>query len=226
MRFPIYQQLDAMDCGPTCLRMVAKYYGRTISLDYLRNKSQYGKEGVSLLGLADTADSIGLKSIGAKLTFEKLIHDAPLPAILHWDQYHFVVLTPQSSKRKLVIADPAKGRITLTKEEFLEHWGSTTENGVRKGIALLIERTPAFKEQDFTEIDETGKRKIGWRYLFNYLVDNKKGLFQVGLGMLIGSAIQLVFPYLTQSIVDTGINTQNLNFIEIVLAAEMMLLFS
>ncbi len=97
--FPLYKQLDAMDCGPTCLRMVAKHYGRNIPLDYLRNKSQYGKQGVSLLGLADAAESISLKSVGAKLTFEQLINDAPLPAILHWDQYHFVVLTPQSSKK-------------------------------------------------------------------------------------------------------------------------------
>lgn len=100
-RFPIYKQLDAMDCGPTCLRMVAKHYGRNVSLDYLRNKSQYGRQGVSLLGLADAAESISLKSVGAKLTFEQLINDAPLPAILHWDQYHFVVLTPQSSKKKI-----------------------------------------------------------------------------------------------------------------------------
>ncbi len=224
--FPYYKQLDAMDCGPTCLRMIAKYYGHNISLDYLRNKSQYGKEGVSLLGLADTADSIGLKSIGAKLTYEQLINDAPLPAILLWDQYHYVILTPQSNKHKLVIADPAKGRVTLTKEEFLQHWISTTENGIGKGIALLIESTPAFKEQDFEDIGETLKRKIGWRYLFNYLVDNKAALFQIMLGMLIGSFIQLIFPYLTQSIVDTGINTQNLNFIKIVLAAQLMLLFS
>src|SRR6266436_758604 len=89
--FPIFQQLDAMDCGPTCLRMVAKYYGRSVSLDYLRNKSQYGKEGISMLGLADAAESIGLRSIGAKLSFEQLVNDAPLPAIIHWDHYHFVV---------------------------------------------------------------------------------------------------------------------------------------
>lgn len=226
MRFPIYKQLDAMDCGPTCLRMVSKYYGSNISLEYLRNKSEYGKEGVSLLGLADTAESIGLKSLGAKLTFEQLINDAPLPGILLWDQNHFVVLTPQSNKRKLKIADPAKGRVTLTKDEFLQHWISTRENGIGKGIVLLLEDTPIFKEQDFAEMDESPKRKIGWQHLIKYLVANKKGLFQVGLGILIGSAIQLVFPYLTQSIVDTGINTQNLNFIEIVLAAEMMLLFS
>ncbi len=114
-----------MDCGPTCLRMVAKYYGRAISLDYLRNKSQYGKEGVSLLGLADAAESIGLKSVGAKLTVDQLINDAPLPAIIHWDQYHFVVLTPGSSKNKLLIADPAKGLIKLSKEEFIKHWVSS-----------------------------------------------------------------------------------------------------
>ena len=97
-----------MDCGPTCLRMVSKYYGRSIPLDYLRNKPQYGKEGVSMLGLADAAESIGLKSVGAKLTYEQLINDAPLPAIIHWEQYHFVVLTPQSPKSKLIIAYPPK----------------------------------------------------------------------------------------------------------------------
>lgn len=106
MKFPLYKQLDAMDCGPTCLRMVAKYYGRKIPLDYFRDKAQYGKQGVSLLGLAEAAESIGLKSLGVKQTFEQLLTDAPLPAIIHWDQYHFVVLTPQSTKRKIVVADP------------------------------------------------------------------------------------------------------------------------
>ena len=221
-----------MDCGPTCLRMVAKHYGRSIPLDYLRNKSQYGKQGVSMLGLADAAESIRLKSVGAKLTFEQLINDAPLPAILHWDQYHFVVLTPQSTKNKLVIADPAKGLIKLNKAEFLKRWGSippSTNGGdmqVRKGIVLLLESTPQFKEMDFTEDGETQNRKIGWRFLFNYAKDNKGYFFQIMLGLLLGSILQVIFPYLTQSIVDTGINTQNLNFIEIVLAAQLMLLFS
>jgi len=116
-----------MDCGPTCLRMVAKYYGRSVSLDHLRNKSQYGKQGVSMLGLADAAESIGLKSVGAKISFEQLVNDAPLPAILHWDQYHFVVLTPASRKNKLVIASPAKGLIKLQKEDFIKRWISKME---------------------------------------------------------------------------------------------------
>ena len=226
MRFKHYYQLDASDCGPTCLRMVAKYYGRSVSLDHLRNKSQYGKQGVSMLSLAEAAECIGLKSIGAKLTVEQLINDAPLPAIIHWDQYHFVVLTPDSTKNKLMIADPAKGLIKLNKNEFLKHWISTTENGVEKGISLLLESTPLFQQMDLSDDPEMEKRKIGWDFLLVYLKVHKAYFFQILLGVIIGSAIQLVFPYLTQSIVDTGINTQNLNFIEIVLAAQLMLLFS
>ncbi|WP_301922662.1 peptidase domain-containing ABC transporter [Ferruginibacter sp.] len=226
MKFPLYKQLDAMDCGPTCLRMVAKYYGRSIPLDYLRNKSQYGKEGVSMLGLADAAESIGLKSVGAKLTIEQLINDAPLPAIIHWDQYHFVVLTPGSTKSKFVIADPARGLIKLSRGEFVKHWVTTTENEGGKGITLLLESTPSFKQMDFSDTAETQKNKIGWNFLFSYLKDHKAYFFQILLGLVLGSVIQLIFPYLTQSIVDTGINTQNINFIQIVLAAQLMLLFS
>lgn len=215
-----------MDCGPTCLRMVAKYYGRSVSLDYLRNKAQYGKEGVSMLGLADAAESIGLKSVGAKLTIEQLINDAPLPAIIHWDQYHFVVLTPGASKNKFIIADPANGLIKLNREEFMRRWVTTNENDTGKGITLLLESTPAFKQMDFTDHAQKLKNKIGWSFLFNYLKEHKAYFSQILLGLLLGSIIQLIFPYLTQSIVDTGINTQNLNFIQIVLAAQLMLLFS
>ena len=236
--FPLYKQLDAMDCGPTCLRMVARHYGKTVSLDYLRNKSEYGKEGVSLLGLADAAESIGLKSIGARLNFEQLMENAPLPSILHWDQYHFVVAHPKSfpkgrtfgrlfSESQIEIADPARGLIKMTKEEFLQHWLSISENGEKKGIALLLEKTPAFEDSAISDDNNDLKsRKIGWSYLLSFLKGNRPALFQVMLGLIAGSFLQLLFPYLTQSIVDTGINTRNLNFIQIVLAAQLMLLFS
>jgi ATP-binding cassette subfamily B protein len=226
MAFTIYKQLDAMDCGPTCLRMIAKYYGCSISIDYLRNKSQYGKAGVSMLGLADAAESIGLKSMGAKLSFEQLISEVQLPAIIHWDQYHFVVITPKSTKKKLIIADPAKGLIKFSKDEFLRRWISTTENEVDKGLVLLFERTPLFKQLDFIEEGQSKKGKMGWLFLFGYAIENKQYFFQILLGLVFGSIFQLIFPFLTQSIVDTGINTQNLNFIQIVLAAQLMLLFS
>ncbi len=226
MKFPLYKQLDAMDCGPACLRMVAKYHGRSISLDFLRNKSQYNKQGVSMLGLSDAAESIGFKSVGAKLTFKQLLEDAPLPAIIHWDQYHFVVLTPESTKNKLVIADPANGMIKLSQEDFLKRWISTTENDVGKGTTLLLEPTPLFKELDFADPDQTQKSKIGRAYLFSYIKQHKVYFFQILLGLLIGSILQLIFPYLTQSIVDTGINSRDINFIQIILAAQLMLLFS
>ena len=107
-----------MDCGPTCLKMILNYYGKSFAIDYLRTKACYNKEGVSMLSLADAAESLGLKAIGVKLTFEELIKDAPLPCILHWDQFHFVVLTPNSNKKRLVIADPAIGLIKITKKIF------------------------------------------------------------------------------------------------------------
>ncbi|MEO6233151.1 MAG: peptidase domain-containing ABC transporter [Ferruginibacter sp.] len=229
--FPLYKQLDAMDCGPTCLRMVGKYYGRTISLEYLRNKSEYGKQGVSMLGLADAAEAIGLKAAGAKLSVDALMNDAQLPAILHWGQYHFVVLIPGATKNKLTVADPAKGLVQLTRAEFIKHWvsipaaaGLPAKEG--KGLVLLLETTPLFKQMEFAGPDSNASTKIGWPYLLGYLKEHKAYLFQIILGLLIGSGIQLIFPYLTQSIVDTGINTQNLNFIQIILAAQLMLLFS
>jgi ATP-binding cassette subfamily B protein len=224
--FPLYHQLDAMDCGPTCIRMVAKYYGRSISLEYLRNKSQYGKGGVSMLGLSEAAESIGFRSVGSKLTFEQLINDARLPAIIHWNHKHFVVLTPGSTKKKLVIADPAKGLIKVSREDFLMSWISTNENQAGKGTVLLVEPAPGFKEMDFSDDEQAQKSRIGREHLFNYAKQHKIYLFQIFLGLLVGSLLQLIFPYLTQSIVDRGINNRDINFIQIILAAQLMLLFS
>jgi ATP-binding cassette, subfamily B, bacterial len=215
-----------MDCGPTCLRMVAKYYGRSVPLEYLRLKTEYGKEGSSLLGLSDAAESIGFKTVGAKLSFEQLINHALLPAILFWGHYHFVVLTPGSTSKKLKVADPAKGMTTFSKEEFLQNWIGTNEQQQSKGIALLLEPTPSFKEMDFAITEQPKQKAIGWGSLLSYLLQHKAYFFQIALGLLIGSVLQLIFPYLTQSIVDTGINTRNINFIQIVLAAQLMLLFS
>ncbi|MBC7935015.1 MAG: peptidase domain-containing ABC transporter [Rhizobacter sp.] len=226
MKFPFYTQLDAMDCGPTCLRMVAKYYGRSIALKYFRSKSAYGKEGVSMLGLADAAESIGLKSIGARLTFNQLMDDAPLPAIIHWQQYHFVVLMPGSTKVKLMIADPAKGIIKLNKEEFCKGWLSTSEHDTQKGTALLLEMTPAFNERNIDEALNKDNGQIDKKYLLRYVRANWSYFFQIFLGLMIGGILQLIFPYLTQSIVDTGINTGDIGFIQVVLAAQLMLLFS
>ncbi len=208
-----------MDCGPTCLRMVCKYYGKRLSLDKLRQASQYSSNGVSLLGLADAAEGIGLRTKGVKVPVDDMINDMPLPAILHWNQYHFVVLTPASTKKKLVIADPAKGMITLSKHDFIESWVST--GGQKQlGIALVLEPTPAFHQQE-----DDKEKGIGWGLLLGYLKQQKQFIGQLFIGLLIGTLLQLIFPFLTQSIVDTGINTHNLQFIYIILIAQFMLFF-
>jgi ATP-binding cassette subfamily B protein len=224
--FPFYRQLDAMDCGPACLRMVAKHYGVGVGLEYLRTKTEYGKQGASLLGLANAAESLGFHTVGARLSFEELIHHAPLPAILHWNQYHFVVLTPHSKPGKLQIADPAKGLITIDTQSFKTQWLSTLSEGETKGIALLLQPTDALKEPLDDEITDNKAKKVGWATLFRQLAAYKNYLVQVGLGLLLVTLLQLIFPFLTQSLVDTGINTRNLNFIQIVLAAQLMLLLS
>lgn len=203
-----------MDCGPTCLRMIAKHYGRNYSIQHLRNQSQINREGVSLLGLSEAAEKIGIKTVAAKLSFDQLKEEAPLPCIIHWNQYHFVVVY-KVKKENIYIADPAKGLLSFSKEEFLQHWqGKETT-----GICLLLEPTTRFYE----EADEK-EPKLNFLSIFRYLFSYKKLLLQLGLGLLIGSLLQLVFPFLTQSIVDTGINTQNLNFIIVVLIAQTTLI--
>ena len=211
-----------MDCGPTCLKMIAKYHGKLFSLNELRTKSFITREGVSLLGISEAAEAIGFRTMGVKLPFEKMVVDAPLPCIVHWNQSHFAVLY-KVKKNKISVADPAAGLITYTNEEFLKSWLSTSSNGSGVGVALLLEPTPAFYE---TEVATDKNTKLGFNYLFGYLKTYRRFIVQLLIGLLLGSLIQLILPFLTQSIVDVGINTRNTPFIYIVLAAQLMLIFS
>jgi ATP-binding cassette, subfamily B, bacterial len=218
MSLPFYKQQDAMDCGPTCIRMIAKHYGKMVGINNLRNQSQYSKDGVSLLGISKAADKIGFKTLATRLTIEDITKDAPLPCILHWDQNHFVVLY-KASKNTFTIADPAKGIIKLPKQAFQQSWISDKEEN--KGIALLLEPTATFYEQE-NEKD----KGIGWGLLLKYTFKYKAQIVQLFLGLLVGSLLQLIFPFLTQSIVDTGINTNNLSFIQLILIAQFVLFFA
>ncbi|MDZ4808858.1 MAG: peptidase domain-containing ABC transporter [Bacteroidota bacterium] len=237
--FSFYKQLITMDCGPTCIKMVAKYYGKAVNIETIRINSQISQEGVSLLGIAEAAEKIGFNAKGVSLTYNELVNEAKLPAILHWEQNHFVVAHPKSfpkagffnrlfSKGNIEIADPGKGMITYTKEEFLRHWISTKDEntGEPLGVALLLEPTPAFFNQEEGEVSDKKNKGLGWGILLGYLKQNKKYIYHVFLAMGIASLLQLIFPFLTQSIVDTGINTNNLPFIYLVLIAQFMLFFS
>jgi ATP-binding cassette, subfamily B, bacterial len=231
--FPFYKQHDSMDCGPTCIRIVAKHYGKAVNMETLRHAAQLSKDGVSLLGIAEAAEKIGFNVKGVTLSYEELIKEAKLPAIIHWEQNHFVVLYKAKGRfllrrnDELLVADPGKGLITYTKQEFCKHWISTKDEqtGEPLGVALLLEPTPDF----YTQEDDTLRQaqgKLGWGRLLKYLTQHKRHIAQVFMAMGIASLLQLIFPFLTQSIVDTGINTNNLPFIYLVLIAQLVLFFS
>nr|WP_310747433.1 peptidase domain-containing ABC transporter [uncultured Alistipes sp.] len=228
MRFPIYRQLDAMDCGPTCLRMIAKFYGKNYSLQTLRTKCHITREGVSMLGISDAAELIGFRTEGVKLTWEQLRDNIPFPLIVHWKQRHFVVVynikkNRQSSQKDdywVYVADPAGGLLKYNKEDFLKCWYSTREDNLTVGTALIIEPSPRFYEE---KDDSTKKSILRIGYMMNYLRPYTKFIVQFFLAMLTGSMISLIFPFLTQGVVDYGINNSDLGFIVTILIAQVAL---
>ena len=219
--FPFTHQPDAMDCGPACLKMVAEHYGRYYSLDTLREEAFIGREGVSLLGISRAAEKIGLRTVGGRLTYEDLKNKAPLPCIVHWNQNHFIVVHDIKGK-KVFVADPGKGLITYSREEFCNHWLSTNTKGEDKGIVLLMEPTNLFYDNKGDAPPEKSRLK----FLSGYFLPYKRYFLQLALGLLLGSLLQIVFPFLTQAIVDTGIGSKDIGFIWVVLIAQLMLLLS
>jgi ATP-binding cassette subfamily B protein len=212
-----------MDCGPTCLRIVAKHFGRHYNLETLRNLTWKTREGVSLLTISDAAEKIGFRTQGVRLTIDKL-PEIPLPAILHWNQNHFVVLYKIKKSRNgsvYFISDPAHGLVEYNEKDFLKSWASTSQNDLPVGIALLLQPTGEFYKEEGETVNRTG-----FGYLFSYLKPYRKLITQLMLGFLTGSLLSLIFPFLTQAIVDVGISTNNLNFIVLVLVAQLVLAVS
>ena len=224
-RFPHCHQLNQMDCGPTCLQMVARHYGRRYTLDTLRQRSFITREGVSLLGVSDAAESIGMRTIGVRTSLEHLADNVPLPCILHWNQNHFVVLYKISrswrGRRKYHIADPASQRLTYTEEQFARCWVSArSANGEPVGTALLLEPTPEFFRQKGEQQTST-KRSLA--FFARYLLPYKGQLAQLVAGMALGTLLQLVFPFLTQAMVDVGIGGRNMSIITLILIVQLLL---
>ncbi|HYH16062.1 MAG TPA: peptidase domain-containing ABC transporter [Flavisolibacter sp.] len=228
MRFHFYKQPDAMDCGPTCLRMVAKYYRKVISLQTLRERTQIGKEGVNLLGISEAAESIGFRTKAVKISYEQLVSEVTLPTILHWDQNHYVVLYAIKHKsifrkeQKFSVADPGRGLISYSSAEFKRYWVSDKIDTVEEGIALLLEPTQSLYNTEKENLNENSK-SLGFPSLLNYILPYRKLVLQLFIGIGIGSLLQLFLPFLTQSIVDVGINTANMHFIYIILLAQLAL---
>ena len=213
-----------MQCGITCLQMICRYFGREYSLDSLSKICFATTEGVSMLGINEAARILGFQTVSARATIEEL-SETPLPCILHWNQNHFVVLYKVKKGKKFYIADPGKGKTTYNLEEFRRHWISTRSNDEDKGIAMFFETTPAFFTYQM-EGEDRQKEKRSFKFLFRYFKKYRKAFTWIVLGLLVGSALQLVLPFLTQSIVDVGIKNQDIGFIWLILLGQLMLTVS
>ena len=221
MKFPNYLQTEGKDCGPTCLKIIGKHYGKVLNIQKLREYSETTREGSNLMTLSDGAERVGFRTLGIKISLNKL-EEVPLPCILHWNKYHYVVLH-KIIKNKYYISDPAIGLIDYTQEEFINFWiGKNADDTTKEGIALLLEPTPKFYQSEF---DKEEKNTFGFNLLFQYIFPYKSFIIQLIIGLLAGSLLELIFPFLTQSIVDVGIQNQNIHFIYLILFAQIFLFF-
>lgn len=219
-KFPVYLQHDANNCGPSCLQMIAKFYGKTFNLETLRTRCFINRTGVSLQGISEAAESIGFRTKGVMVTFHQLSEQLILPCIAHWHQDHFVVVI-KISKGKVYVADPAFGTTVYTKEEFLRSWGSTSEGGETLGVCMQLEPTPEF----YRNPDEKLNRSR-LKFLFNYVSPYRSLILQITLGVFLGAFIQVIFPFLFQTIVDKGIIIPNHSLLVTVLIAQLVLVAS
>lgn len=233
---PHYKQSDQKDCGPTCLKIVAKHFGKTIAIQELRKLTETTRAGSSLLGLSDAAEKLGFRSLGVKISLEKLL-EAPLPCILHWNKNHYVVLYkikspssvfPKGRNQKksttFFVSDPAHGLLKYNQTAFIKHWiGNNANENTEEGVALLVEPTPKFFLSPTLSEGKGAEKSLGFTFLFKYLFRYKRFLAQIIIGLLAGSLLQLIFPFLTQSIVDVGIKNQDIHFIYLILFAQLAL---
>ncbi len=219
-KFPFDKQYDSSDCGAACLRMIGRHYGRYYSIEYLRQLSHTDKVSASLAGIAEAAEKIGFRTLGVKTGFNRLSKDIPLPCVAHWKQDHFVVVY-KISGGMVYVADPASGKSQMKEQDFLNGWISDVVNTEPQGILLLLETTPEFYKREGEKTNRSG-----FRFLWPYVLQHKSLIWQLGIGLLLGSLIQLVFPFLMQALVDKGVQLRDLSFVYLILGAQAMLFVS
>lgn len=221
-KFPNYKQLDGKDCGPTCLQIIAKYYDKFISLQDIRELSSISKEGLSLYELGLTADKLGLKSLPVKATLKNLQEEITLPCIAHWGQKHYIVVY-KTTKKHIYVSDPLLGLIKYTCDEFNRRWLKENKEEVQKGVLLLLEPTDRFNN---IKPSANPSKIYAFNYFISHLKPYRKQTIQLLLTMFILTLVQAILPFITQSIVDTGITAKDYNFITLLLVANVVLIVS
>ncbi|MFD2148737.1 cysteine peptidase family C39 domain-containing protein [Mucilaginibacter antarcticus] len=218
-QFPLDRQLDRMDCGPACLKMIAKYHGKFYSLQYIRDKCGITKEGVSLLDLSYAAEAIGLRSLSIKATIEDLYEKIPFPCIVHWANSHFIVVY-RATNKSVFVADPAKGLISYSLDEFKANWYKPNEY---KGTVLALEPQADFKQR---QINEKREQRKTFGNLLTYFTPYKKSFINLFIVMLVVTLLQGLLPFISKAVIDVGIQTHDVDFINIVLIANITIIVS
>ncbi len=217
--FPFFHQNNANDCGPACLRMIAKFYGKYFSAQHIRLLVDTSIIGTNLKNLAKSAETLGFKSLCVRIEYSTLSKSIDLPCVVHWNQNHFIVVY-KFVKDMVIVGDPAHGIIKITEREFLSKWVCLDEDIAKKeGIALLVSPSPLFFKQE----NDRKRTFSGLTLLYGYVKVYKGLLIQLLVGLLAASLIQLLFPFLTQSVVDIGIQNKNIGFIYLILIAQICL---
>lgn len=217
-RFPVEYQMDSQDCGPACLKIIAKHFGKFYSLQSLRDKCGITKEGVSLLDLSTGAESIGLRTLAIKCTIDDVVNSVPFPAIIFWKDSHFVVVY-YANKKYIWVSDPAKGRIKYTHEEFKKGW---YQKGAKQGVLLAIEPTAEFKDSKA----EREQRKNTFSSILKYFTPYQRNFTLIFVIMLLVTALQGMLPFISKAVIDVGIKTSDVNFINMVLIGNISILLS
>jgi len=219
MKFPFEYQLDAMDCGPACLKIIAKYFGKYYSLQYLRDLCGITREGVSFLDLSYGAEKIGLHTLAVKADIQTLHEKVPLPCIVHWKNSHFIVVY-KTGKQKVFVSDPAKGLLSYSREEFKKGWYKKEE---ATGAILAVEPMADFLHRD---LEERTERKKTFEHVLGYFMPYRRNFTTIVVIMLIATALQGLLPFISKAVIDVGIQTRDLNFINLVLIANIVIIVS
>lgn len=218
MKFPFVKQTDSKLCGLACLSSICKYYGEDYSLNYLLDLCDIHSDGVSMLSLSKAAQTLGFKTLCVSIPYVQLLL-VDSPCILHWNQTHYVVLYRIDSKKEnFYISDPAKGKYSLSKQELLEHWFGANSNAP----VLMLEPNKKFG----TIKEKSRQSHSSFAIILGYLRTYHKYVLQLAIGLLFTSVLQVVFPIMTQIIVDKGIQSRNINLLWWILACWMIIVLA